>query len=365
MRTVWITALMLAACSKKAEPPKATSGSGSATPSIASGSATGSGSAATVAVGSGSGGAGSGSGSGSAAAEAPILLATIANEQLVIASLDRTGLKKLHEIKVSDSVKFGWLDAKTLVLRDPHGMDDKPTFSKIVDGKPVESAALEELWQDGSLEITATGEVWSARCIKEPEPPDDCSVFSYRRVMPSSTKETKTKPAGIDPDRVGNSGSTMGMQRKSATVAGPAGVTVEKVKLEVATDPPSPLTGVQCTKKGGKPVRHPEVADFNPKYPVYPYIAKQTRWVLADPPVYEVTADQENPVGQIEIEVAYFVACQPRPMVGFISFDGGLWAEYVTPSGTPMDDGSWVFRNGTAELGKLEGGSIRTNQISP
>lgn len=365
MRAIGCVILVWAGCSKSTEPAKA--GSGASPPP-------GSGSAAIVVDGATApaDGATEAASAGDAGAavdprvaeipEAGFLLATVVGEKLAIARLDRTGVKPLHQVPVADSLaKFGWLDADTLVVFDSiGGKDDGPAVKKIEDGKVVETVDLGEPWQSASLEITKGGEAWVARCTKEPEGAEDCTKFEYARVVPGPMKKQKARPANIDPLRVGWGDSFMGEHRPAPTVPAPPDVALKKTKLETKTEHGSrTITGMTCVTKGQPPVTVPDAKEHDT---AYGYEVRQFRWVLADPPVYEVRTDEENPVAQVEKHVYYFQPCKAEAMLGFIPLGGALWGEYVTKDGTPDGPGEWVFRIGQTEFARMPGGALRTNQ---
>lgn len=360
---VVVCALVGLACSKKTDAPKAGSGS-PATPAADAGvSATtvdgGAGTAATT----GDGGAVAAPDDAAAPddkraaiPEGGILLATHTKKQLVIAKLDRSGVKVQHGLDVSEMVAFGWLDAQTLVVKEPYGKNEKAVVMKLVDGKPVEEVELDEEWGNSELLVTRSGEVWLERCVVAPEGPEPCSKLAYQRLYPSK-KSAKKRPKDVDPERVTGGFTTMGELGAREEVAGPADVKLQTVKLVAKAadmDASRDIVGVKCTR-GKATSTHPDPKEHDP---AYGYTATKTRWVLTEPAIYEVRADVENPVGQIENEVLYFKPCEVEPLDGFIGLGGPVWGQWLDEEPAAK----WTFRVGTTDIGTLEGTALRANR---
>ena len=343
----WLVVLF--ACSKKSEPPKAGSGSPAAVSTDASVVAA---PVAADAAAEDAGVAPDPKLSGIPAAG--ILVATVANDKLVVAKLDRTGVAVQHQLPLSETGAFGWLDAKTLVVLEPHGKNDKPAVMKIVDGKPTETVELEETWQQSDMLVTKSGEVWVERCTEEPEGPEPCTKLAYQRVWPSKASATK-RPKDVDAERVGGGAWARGAQGPAATVKGPANVKLKIEKITPKMVSGHAAVGVVCTSPGAES-QYPSVKSDEAQFG---YVAKSARWVLADPPIYEVTAQQTNPVGQVEKQVDYFRACSATPLGGFISLGGPLWGQYTESENIA---GTWEFRVGTTSIGSLDGGALRANR---
>ncbi len=363
MRTAWVVALLavLTACGKKADAPAAGSGSPAAKTTdgadaaIGSAAAAATGSAATDAAGSGS--AAPADPRIAAIPEAGILLATSPRQHVVIAKLDRTGVHVAYQLDRSETASFGWLDATTLVVAEPYGPNDRPAIKKIVDGKVTETVELDGEWKAlDELLITKSGEVWTARCLQEPEGPEACTKLRYTRVF-GAKKQTTKRPTDVDPLRVAAGEWAHGAQAAYAGVAAPAGVKLEKAKVTLRNPEAGAGTvlGIKCTNLAGTVSTFPD-DEYDP---AYRYTARSTKWVQADPPIYEVTADEDNPVGQTEKRVDYFRPCEPIPLDGFIGLGGPLWGEYKDAD----SGGTWTFRVGTTDLGTLDGGALRANRL--
>jgi hypothetical protein len=338
MRPAWLLFGVLAvACSKKSEPPRAGSGSPVAVATPADAPVV---DAAVVDA-------------AQDAAVPEVRVATTTKDKLVIARLDASGVKIEHQLPASEMATFAWLDATTLAVKEPFGKDDKPVVMKLVDGKPTATVELAEEWMHANMLVTAGGEVWLERCTEEPEGADPCTKLAYERVWPSKQATTK-RPQGIDADRVSNTLFARGFQR-APTVAAPP-----DVKLAIKKNTPKHGQGYEavsvfCTAKDGSSL-HPDIHSDDAQFG---YVAKATRWVLADPPIYEVEAEATNPVGQVETTIEYFRPCRAQPLDGFIHFGGGVWGEYKHAD---VVAGTWTFRAGTRDLGTLDGTALRANR---
>ncbi len=90
------------------------------------------------------------------------------------------------------------------------------------------------------------------------------------------------------------------------------------------------------------------------------YTITRTRWVLTEPPVFEIVVDIVTPIGTIFRTASYVRACEPHPLDGFATFGDGLWAVYRgvrTDAGyvDAMRDGVWSFYAGSTLIGTVAG----------
>jgi hypothetical protein len=356
-QALWVIGVLAIGCGKKSETPKAGSGT-AATAADAAAVAVVIDAPAAEPAGSGSAGSGSAAAANepgnTAIPEEGFVLATVAKEKLVLAKLDRKGVHVEHELPISENADFAWLDASTLVVREPYGDSDKVHVQKIVDGKVGETVELGDDWKTSTLLVTKTNEVWVERCTVEPEGPEECPKKAFQRIWPSK-KTGKKAPPGVDEQRVARSAWARGLQRVALNAAAPADAKLEKVKFTVKDEYANQkVVAVKCTR-GAETATYPKKDGYDP---AYGYTAKAFRWVLAEPAIYEVTADTLNPVGQNEKPVDYFIACKPDALDGFISFGGPVWGEYKEADA----GGKWTFRVGATDVGTLDGGALRANR---
>jgi hypothetical protein len=286
-----------------------------------------------------------------------ILLATNTRSEIVIAKLDRAGLAVVHKVPVkSDTAEFAWLDDKTLAVHDT--ADDKPVVIRYVDGVEKGRASFGDKWEHATMFVTKSGEAWLERCTVEMEGPEPCTKLEYVRAVPQG-KPTKKKPKDVDAWRVGGGYWGRGLQRATPDVPAPAGMSLEKVKFTVKDDTGTQdVVGVKCTA-GAETSTYPEKDGYDT---AYGYTAKTFRWVLADPPIYEVAADTMNPVGQNEQPVDYFIACKQDALDGFVGLGGPVWAQYADDKDVSGELGTWTFRVGKTDVGTLVGGAVRANR---
>lgn len=245
-----------------------------------------------------------------------------------------------------DYGQFGWLDARTLVYYELTD-GDRSRVRTFVDGTPATALELDARWLGAKLLITSSGEAWVERCVD-----DDCHASEYERAIPAPHVASRTRPADVDARRVAHGGETRDELSISREAKAPAGITLAKIAL------PPHSSAIRCTRDG-QATQDPRAANDD-----RPYRVTSTRWVLAEPPVYEVTAEVEVIPGEPRVWVADYIACHDQPLAGFVSFGGGLWAEYVEAA-DHEDGGEWVLRDGTRELGRYDGGpgQLRANRV--
>jgi hypothetical protein len=286
--------------------------------------------------------------------EAGFTFAAEIGDSLAIVKLDRTGFHtKTVMPVVHEATHIAWVDSKTLVEMARPTVDDKPVVSTIVDGAVTNAVELDEVWAGGKLQTTASGEVWVDRCAHENDD-GECTRTEYKRVYPASpVKVQGSAPRGWDPDAIDllEWPTPAGV---TPPVAPPAGYAIEKAKLPANADDEKPklITIARCRVHGGFPVDYPTLPLDTDDLAAMRFAVKDVHWVVTEPPIYEVSAvhDDGTNTGKVEPEITYWLACQNRPLSGFLGLGGTLWA---LQSGD-----TWEFHAGTTELGRLRAGAL-------
>lgn len=278
---------------------------------------------------------------------------------IVIAKLDKTGLHEVLTDPDAGDESFGWIDAHTLVTL---GNGDGREVTQYVDGKlttSVEIPATE--WSETSSSLIAThkGEVWLAACKAYPPPEradaNICKRWAYLRVLPKKGKQTARRPPGAELHRTAEPYSNREPWPSPPTVK--LKPKIELKLVAVKSQNGRKLEGVACHASDGD-ATYP-AADWDDSSG---FDARSTRWVVATPPIYEVTAQTTDPVNHISHERFYFRACSPKPFDNFAWLGDGIWAAFSAAE-DPSDNGTWTIYVDDTAVGTLVGtGALRANR---
>jgi hypothetical protein len=293
--------------------------------------------------------------------QAMIALNTVSSDvPFVIARVDRSGVHEIGRGAFADS--FAWIDPHTLVAIQ---FERRTTVARrFVDGALTDTAELPV--EFGRLMITSSREAWVSNCDptelsfdgKTHRPSGDCGGgYEYWRVFPSPRVTKRVAPHGIIPY-----GAAVGMYdqtRRWSRVPPPERPAPAGVRLSSATvDTGSrKVAGVACERGAERSVV--PSADWAAHFDGQPFAILSARWVVEQPPIYEVVMSYGHEVASRSPSYRfYYHACQSEPFEHIAVLEASLWAAWAEhPEGGPdhLSQGTWTFWNGTEPIGTLAG----------
>jgi hypothetical protein len=268
--------------------------------------------------------------------EQPMLIASVGGTTISVAEVDASGVHSLGEIAIDDA-RVGWLDRHTLIAFQPNGKD-APAITKIVNGKQVGRYRVDGRWSIAGMALTGTSDVWLQHCEVEIPERQDCAKWEVLHVLPLPTQLSSMAAMHGSMHSLAISDPTYMDLPRQPDAHGPAGVTLDIVEYA------SNQTRATCTKGDAEPVQYPEGSTG------MPLVVKSVRWVIADPPIYEVVYAEDNGIGIMQPSTKYFRPCEATPLDAIVLFPHAIWAERV--------DAQWIFRVGPAEIGRMPYGEL-------
>lgn len=292
------------------------------------------------------------------------MVATLTDDGVTFSRIERDGVKEVGHVE--GVATAGWLDRRTVIGFEV-GSDDTDgtaaTVRRIVEGKLAETIKLDqrewpyEYHESGALLFTKNGEVWVARCDPEDEGcEDDLRPDHFLRVWPQPRQVRKTKPAGIIKHHAMRFGEDSTWSPPTRPAAPGVNLKREKVTAVDEDGKSGPTNGLVCEAKGGRFVFPTDCC----KTPPGGYEEVKHRWVMTDPPIYEIAAKGDF-YGHRGVTSVYFRACEPN-ILTLAKLDDRRWAHFQRDKDAVFD-GTWTIFDGSRKVGTIAGyGAIRPNR---
>lgn len=249
------------------------------------------------------------------------------DEDFYIALLDRDGLHQLARehpdfIQARAGQGLAWIDGTTLITDDFRGSTEISAAYSIyrMTGRSASKPEHVEVpvtdWKLGKhdhvaeddwgpeLLVTGSGEAWLAQCLKK-DHDSQCVRTRYLRIYGGARLATSRRPKGLV--------ATRGGARLPELKTAPAGY---RVKVAYGT--------CTCSGPAGKHVTPDDDADRDPSFPFHP---RRVHWVLAKPPLYEVSGDMQTPVDTTEYTSEVWWACKDSSIKDFVLVRPRLWGD--------------------------------------